>query len=54
MPSLTTSKPCSAGAPALWALPSKFGVLVDGGGVLPLQDVTADIMVRPGEGKLAV
>ena len=25
-----------SGEPALWALPSKFGVLVDGGGVLPL------------------
>ena len=25
-----------AGEPALWALPSKFGILVDGGGVLPL------------------
>ena len=37
-----------AGEPALWALPSKFGVLVDGGGVLPLADVSADIMVRSG------
>ena len=35
-----------SGEPALWALPSKFGVLVDGGGVLPLADITADIMVR--------
>ena len=43
-----------AGEPALWALPSKFGVLVDGGGVLPLRDVGADIMVRPEEGALAV
>jgi precorrin-3B synthase len=43
-----------AGEPSLWALPSKFGVLVDGGGVLPLQDIGADIMVRSGEGALAV
>ena len=43
-----------AGAPALWALPSKFGILADGGGLLPLQDITADIMVRTHEGKLAV
>ena len=40
--------------PALWALPSKFGILVDGGGVLPLHDITADIMVRAGETGLAV
>ena len=50
MPLRATSKPCSAGEPALWALPSKFGVLVDGGGVLPLADITADIMVRAREG----
>jgi precorrin-3B synthase len=43
-----------AGEPALWALPSKFGVLIDGGGVLPLADITADIMVRAGEGGLTV
>jgi len=43
-----------AGSPALWALPSKFGVLVDGGGVLPLEDIAADIMVLPHEGWLAV
>ena len=43
-----------SGEPALWALPSKFGVLVDGGGVLPLQEITADIMVRAHEGKLTV
>ena len=49
-----TSKPCSSGEPALWALPSKFGILVDGGGVLPLADITADIMVRAHEEKLAV
>jgi len=39
---------------ALWALPSKFGILVDAGGALPLADVTADIMVRAGESALAV
>jgi precorrin-3B synthase len=43
-----------AGEPALWSLPSKFGVLVDGGGALPLADITADIMVRAGEGRLAI
>ena len=43
-----------AGEPALWALPSKFGILVDGGGALPLHDITADIMVRAGETGLAV
>ena len=40
--------------PVLWALPSKFGILVDGGGALPLHDITADIMVRAGETGLAV
>jgi precorrin-3B synthase len=40
--------------PVLWALPSKFGILVDGGGALPLHDITADIMVRVGETGLAV
>src|SRR5262245_1650868 len=40
--------------PALWVLPSKFGVLVDGGGVLPLVDITADIMARAHDGKIAV
>ena len=43
-----------AGEPALWGLPSKFGVLLNGGGVLPLDDVNADIMVRPYEGALAL
>ena len=43
-----------AGEPALWALPSKFGVLVDGGGALPLADISADIMVRSRDGGLAV
>ena len=43
-----------AGEPALWALPSKFGILVDAGGVLPLADITADIMVRAGDGQLAI
>ena len=42
------------GDPALWALPSKFGVLVDGGGVLPLHDISADIIVRADGGQLAV
>jgi precorrin-3B synthase len=42
------------GEPALWELPPKFGILVDGGGVLPLGDVSSDIMVRALEGKLAV
>ena len=42
------------GEPGLWALPPKFCILVDGGGVLPLADVSADIMVRPGEGALTV
>ena len=35
--------------PALWALPPKFGVLMDGGGPLPLADIAADIMVRAEE-----
>lgn len=39
---------------ALAALPSKFGVAVDSGGVLPLAGVTADIMVRADGGELAV
>jgi precorrin-3B synthase len=43
-----------AGESALWALPSKFGFVVDAGGALPLADITADIMVRAGEGGLAV
>ena len=42
------------GEPGLWALPPKFCILVDGGGVLPLADISADIMVRPGEGALTV
>jgi precorrin-3B synthase len=40
--------------PALWALPSKFGVLVDGSGVLALADIASDVMVRAGEPGLAV
>jgi precorrin-3B synthase len=40
--------------PALWALPSKFGVVVDGGGVLPLHNITSDIIVRAHESQLAV
>jgi precorrin-3B synthase len=43
-----------AGEPALWALPSKFCVVVDDGGALPLADITADILVRAGEGGLTV
>jgi sulfite reductase beta subunit-like hemoprotein len=43
-----------AGEPALWALPSKFGILVDAGGALPLAEITADIMVRAGESALAI
>jgi precorrin-3B synthase len=43
-----------AGETALWALPSKFGVVVDGGGVLPLNDANADVMVRAHGGQLAV
>jgi precorrin-3B synthase len=43
-----------AGEPLFWALPSKFGILVDGGGVLPLADITADIMVRAHDAALAV
>ena len=38
-----------AAEPRLTALPAKFGFLVDGGGVLPLDDVSADIMLRPAE-----
>lgn len=43
-----------AGEAALAALPSKFGFLVDGGGALPLAGHTADIMIREGQGRLAV
>ena len=43
-----------AGAPALWALPPKFCILVDGGGALPLADITADIMVCAKGDQLAV
>jgi len=39
---------------ALQDLPAKFCILVDGGGVLPLSGVTADIMVRPHGEALAV
>ncbi|MGB6968024.1 MAG: hypothetical protein WBD76_02020, partial [Methyloceanibacter sp.] len=39
---------------ALQALPPKFAVLVDGGGVLPLAGVTADIMVRAAGDSLAL
>jgi precorrin-3B synthase len=40
--------------PALWELPPKFGILVDGGGMLPLAGITADIMVRGEESALAI
>jgi precorrin-3B synthase len=40
--------------PMFAALPSKFGFLVDGGGVAPLADVTADIMVRASAGSFSV
>ena len=40
--------------PGLRSLPPKFGVLVDGGGALPLADVTADIMVRADGAGLSV
>ena len=43
-----------SGELTLWALPSKCGVLVDAGGVLPLADISADIMVRAHEEKLAI
>jgi precorrin-3B synthase len=43
-----------AGERALHALPSKFGLLVDGGGVLPLAGVTADIMVHAHADWLAI
>ncbi len=43
-----------AAEPALEALPPKFGILVDGGGVLPLSDVSSDINVRGCEGRLAI
>jgi precorrin-3B synthase len=39
---------------ALWSLPPKFCILVDGGGALALADSTADIMVRVHQGKFAV
>jgi precorrin-3B synthase len=39
---------------ALHALPDKFGFLADGGGLLPLTEVTADIMVRAQGNKLAI
>mgnify|MGYP005850907841 CR=1 FL=1 len=40
--------------PALSALPDKFGILVDGGGTLPLAGVSADIMVRADGSRLVV
>jgi precorrin-3B synthase len=38
-----------AAEPGLAALPAKFGFLVDGGGALPLDGVSSDIMLRPAE-----
>jgi len=43
-----------AAEPALEALPPKFGILVDGAGVLPLSDVSSDINVRDCKGRLAI
>jgi precorrin-3B synthase len=43
-----------AAEPALEALPPKFGILIDGGGVLPLSDVTSDINVRGCNRRLAL
>jgi precorrin-3B synthase len=43
-----------AAEPALEALPPKFGILVDGGGAVPLSDVSSDINVRSCGGRLAV
>ncbi len=38
----------------LAALPDKFGILVDGGGALPLSGINADITIRPAYGRLAL
>ena len=54
MRSRATSKRCSPASPRFGRCRPKFGILVDGGGVLPLADVTADIMVRAHGGQLAV
>lgn len=40
--------------PALAALPDKFAILVDAGGIVPLAQATADIMVRRHQNMLAV
>ncbi|MBV9757829.1 MAG: nitrite reductase [Alphaproteobacteria bacterium] len=40
--------------PGFAALPAKFCIAVDGGGVLPLRDVGADIAVRARDGGFAV
>lgn len=39
------------GNPAFHALPDKFSLLVDAGAALPLAGCTADIVVRPDEGR---
>jgi precorrin-3B synthase len=43
-----------AAEPGLAALPAKFGFLVDGGGALPLDGVSSDIMLRPAENEARV
>lgn len=35
-----------AGTPKLWSLPAKFGFVVDGGGLLPLDEEHADIRLK--------
>ncbi len=40
--------------PALTALPPKFGFLADGSGALPLDGVTADVMLRARDGQVLV
>jgi precorrin-3B synthase len=44
--------------PALWRLPTKFGFVVDGGGMLPLADERADIrlmaIARDEQGSIAI
>ena len=39
------------GEPGLWALPSKFGFLVDGGGALPLADISCRHHGSTGRGR---
>ena len=49
-----TSKRCSSASPGFGRCRRNSAFLVDGGGALPLADISADIMVRPGEGALTV